>query len=324
MAENIDFDAAAQELLKALRGRRSQRALSRRMGFRTNVVYTWEAGRTYPGASRLLVLAELIGLDARACLARFYRVPPPWLAEAEDVTTPEAVAALLRHLAGDRPTVELARATGKSRFAVARILSGESEPRVPDLLRIVQALTARALDFVAAFVDPADLPSLAQAWQRLETSRRLAYEEPMAHAVLRVLELSAYHALPAHRDGFVAEHLGITPEAEARYLSLLQDSGQIEWQQGRLVPMEDSPVDTRRDRARAAALRAFWTRVALERIGQRDDDAYGYSLGTVSERDLERIRELHRRYFTELRSIVSGSHPAEVVLLANAQLVRLA
>jgi hypothetical protein len=36
----MDFDTTGRELLQALRGERSQVALSRRLGFSTNVVYT--------------------------------------------------------------------------------------------------------------------------------------------------------------------------------------------------------------------------------------------------------------------------------------------
>jgi hypothetical protein len=47
-------------------------------------------------------------------------------------------------------------------------------------------------------------------------------------------------------------------------------------------------------------------------------------LGTLAHADLERVRELHRRYFSELRSIIAESEPGEHVLLANVQLVHLA
>ncbi len=322
---NADYGAAAGELVRALRGPRSQRALSRRLGFSTNVLYTWEAGRTHPTGAGFLALVEQVGLDPRAALRAFYRLPPRWLSEgAPSLPLAETVARFLRDLAGDRPTVELARAAGKSRFAMARLLSGETEPRLPDLLRVVQASTLRLLDFVAAFADPARLPTLAGPWERLEASRRLAYEEPMSHAVLRVIELSAYRALPEHRPGFIAEHLGITAEAEARYLGLLEQSGQVELRECRYVPTEVGSVDTRRDPERAAQLRRFWTETALERFGQRDDDVFAFSLGTVSRRDLERVREVHRRYFEELRAIIGSSQPAESLLLANVQLIRLA
>jgi len=74
----------------------------------------------------------------------------------------------------------------------------------------VQGATLRLLYFLAAFVDPTSMPSVADAARRLEASRRIAYEEPFTHAVLRALELEAYRNLPRHVDGFIAEHLGLT------------------------------------------------------------------------------------------------------------------
>ena len=73
----MDYDQLASELIRALRGRRSQLAFSRRLGFRTNVVHTWEAQRRWPTASRSLRAAQRAGVDPRAALTRFYRTAPP-------------------------------------------------------------------------------------------------------------------------------------------------------------------------------------------------------------------------------------------------------
>jgi transcriptional regulator with XRE-family HTH domain len=319
-----DYEQIARELMRALRGKRSQPAMSRRLGFRTNVAYAWEAGRSYPTASGFLRAAQRCGIDVRRALESFYRAPPPWLSEGRSATNPRAVARLLSDLGAGRPVVVLAAAVGKSRFTVARFMRGDTEPRLPDFLRIVQGTTLRLLDFLSVFVDPARIPSVTEAARRLETSRRIAYEEPLTHAVLRVLELADYRALPAHTDGFIAGRLAITPAAERRYLALLQQSGQIELRGGRFVPTEVSAVDTRRDATKAAALRRFWTQVALERAGHRDDDVFAFNLGTIALHDLPRIQDLHRRYFAELRAIVAASEPAEALLLANVQLVRMA
>lgn len=319
-----DYERIAREMVRALRGKRSQPAMSRRLGFRTNVAYAWEAGRSYPTASGFLRAAQRCGVDVRRALESFYFAPPAWLREQTSATSPRAVAALLSDLGAGRPIAELAGAVGKSRFTVARFMRGDTEPRLPDFLRLIQGSTLRLLDFLAGFVDPARLPSVAETAHRLEAARRIAYEEPFTHAVLRVLELADYCALRVHRDGFIAARLGISAAAERRYLELLLQSGQIELRAGRFVPSEVSTVDTRRDADKAAALRRFWTQVALERAGKRDDDVFAFNLGTVALSDLERIRELHRRYFSELRAIVSNSEPAEALLLANVQLVRIA
>src|SRR5262245_28799725 len=79
--------------------KRSQMALSRRLGYKTNILYIWEAQKGAPTGAGFLRLAERCGVDVRQALVQFYRTPPPWLAE-HDPRSPEGVAALLDDLRG--------------------------------------------------------------------------------------------------------------------------------------------------------------------------------------------------------------------------------
>jgi transcriptional regulator with XRE-family HTH domain len=318
----MNYEKAASELLRALRGRRSQVAFSRRLGSRANVAYTWESGRRFPTASKALSAAARAGVDVRGAVTRFYRTGPAWLAHV-DPATPDGVAELLRDLRGRARIGDLAARTGRSRFRVSRWLRGDAEPRLPDFLRLVEATSLRLLDFLAAFVDPARLPSAAAAWAALERSRAAAYEVPWSHSVLRALELQAYRRLPRHQEGFLASRLGIPIEEERRCLDVLVRTGQVRKHRGRYVPGEVLTVDTRRDPAEGRRLKAWWARVALERLEADDEGLYSYNLFTVSEADLARLRELHLAYFRELRAIVAQSAPAERVVLANVQLLGL-
>jgi hypothetical protein len=319
----IDFELLARDFMRALRGKRSQPAFSKRVGYRTNVAYMWEAGRSQPTAAVALHAAQRAGIDVRSALARFYRVLPDWLAQYADPATDAAICALLEDLRAGRSIVQVASAIGKNRFAVARWFHGEAQPRLPDFFRLLEGVTLRLLDFVAAFVDPEQLPSVNAAWRQLETSRRAAYDAPWTHAVLRALELEAYRALPRHQRGWIAARLGITLQEERRCLALLAGTGQIRKGRGRWVAAEVSAVDTRRDPEAAARLRSFWARVGLERAQSDPNAVLSFNLGTLATRDLERVRELHRRYFSELRDIIASSQPGEQILLANVQLVRL-
>lgn len=320
----IDHARLAREFMRALRGKRSQAAFSRRAGYRTNVAYMWEAGRTSPTAAVTLAVAQRAGVDVRAALQRFYRVAPDWLRQADDLTTPAAICALLEDLRAGRPLVQLAAAVGKNRFAVARFVHGEAAPRLPDFLRLIDGMTLRLLDFVAAFVDPQGLPSVRKAWLKLESSRRAAYDVPWTHAVLRALELDAYAALPRHQRGWIAGRLSITQEEETRCLRLLAHTGQIKRRKGRWAVTEINAVDTRRDPEAAARLRSFWAQVGLERAASDPSAVLSFNLGTLADGDLERVRELHRRYFSELRTIIAESKTGDHVLLANVQLVHIA
>src|SRR5688500_20343654 len=91
---SLDYGQLGAELIRALRGKRSQMALSRRLGYKTNVVYLWEAQKGAPTGVGFLRLAERVGVDVRQALEQFYRTPPPWLLEHEPVSV-SGVAALL-------------------------------------------------------------------------------------------------------------------------------------------------------------------------------------------------------------------------------------
>lgn len=313
------YDVVAAQLIRALRGRRSQTALSRRLGYRSNVLYTWESARRWPTAARFLQFARLTGLDLRAIVKRFHGRMPARLARL-DLASRAGVAALLDELRGTRSIAELARALGCSRSSVSRWLSGRTEPQLPDLLMLVEATTLRLLDFIAELVDPARIDAIAERWQMLEASRRVARETPWAHAVLRALELQAYQQLPRHEPGWIARRLDLDAEAERSGLGALETTGQVHRRKGRFVPAAVMTVDTRRDLRAEHSVRAWSARMGLERMQQSGEGVFSYNVFTVSEADLARLQELQRTFFRQLRAIVAASEPAERVAIANVQL----
>jgi len=317
----MDYDRLAAEFLRSLRGKRSQRVACRKLGARSNVVHQWERGNSFPSASKALWVARKLGVDVGAALAEFYRVPPPWLATT-DPFTPEGIGVLLDDLRGGTSIVELARYSGKSRFAIARWLAGTSEPRLPDFLLMIERCSLRLFDFIEAFVDPRSLPSAVEPWRKLQVARRLAYDEPWSQAVLRALELQSYAAQPTHRAGWIAEQLGIEASTEERCLKRLQDSGQISFDGSHFRQESITALDTRQDPDAARKLRAWWLRQAATRVdaGQR---GMMYNLFGVSSADLARLRELQRAYLSELRSIVARSEPVEHVVLGADLLLEL-
>jgi transcriptional regulator with XRE-family HTH domain len=319
---SIDFEVLASELLRALRGERSQTAFARRLGYKSNIVYSWEAGRAFPTAAKALWAARRTGVDVQAALLSLYRTPPG--AVRLDPTTPEGVAQFLDDLRGRTTVQQLARSTGASRYAVARWLKAEAQPRLPDFLRLVEAASLRLLDLLGGLVDPEALPSVRDAWRELELARAATYHEPWSQAVLRALELAAYRALPRAEPGWLAQHLGIPLAREERALELLCATGQVQKTRRGYQPLgEGRVVDTRRDPEGAHALRVFWSEVALERLRARAEGLFAHSVLAVSERDLQRIRDLQKAYYQEVRTIVAQSQPVERVALLNWQLLPL-
>jgi len=318
----MDFERIASDWLRVLRGRRSQRGFSKRLGYRSNIAYRWEAGACFPSARELFAIAARFGLDveprARGFLGASRKEPG-----STELTRVEGIAAFLRDLRQDTPIVELARRSGFSRFSIGRWLKGEAEPRVPELLALVQAATFRAVDFVACFVDPRELPSAAEEWRALEAARTVAYDEPWSSAVLHALELRKYRALRRHRTELIAEHIGITKSEVERCLAALSSAKLVRLDRGRYVVDETRTVDTRADRKKSRALRAHWVEVALERLKADAAGTFGFNVMAISARDFGKLRELHRAYFRDMQALVAESEGSDHVVLFNTQLLSL-
>ncbi len=316
----LSFDAPSlvSQLVRALRGKRSQTALSRRLGYRSNVVYTWESGRREPSASELFRIVARTGGSPAAAFASF-----PVDLGGVKLTEPEGITALLGRLRGETRLVDLAARCGVSRYTLSRWLSGKSEPRASELLVLVEALTVRAIDFVTALAPAAELPAIAGAWRELRRRREVAFTHPWSHAILRQLETRAYAALRRHRSGWIAERLGIAADEEEAALAALSEAGLVRWKEGRFVtePIAvDTSAATEDERRR---LKLHWADAGRARIAAGEGGLFSWSVFAVSREDYAKLRSLHVRYMQELRRIVDESEPSEVVAVANVQLFAL-
>lgn len=319
----MNYERLASELIRELRGKRSQPALSRRLGYRANVVYLWESGRRFPKASDLFRLAARSKVEPSA-LSRWLGAPAPALTPTWSSRQSSQLLALLSP--GVRAS-ELSRASGVDRGTVARWLTGRTEPRLPAWLELVDKVAHRLVELVELFCDPARLSALSGLYQDLKAQERLAYDAPMSHLVMRALELAAYQALPRHEPGFIAAATGLTLSEEEHYLDELRQAGQVRRDRaGRYRIARVLTLDTRRDPERNRRLKQHFAATALDRLGKLRNDAkslFSYNLLCASSADLERIRELHIEYFERMRRIVAESKRADRVVLINQQLLLL-
>lgn len=317
-----DYEALSIELVRALRGRRSCAELSRRAGYRSNIAHRWESGHCWPTAARFIAAHRRVRPSGTSWLERFFHLRPAWLG-ARDPAAPEVVADFLQHLRGKTPVVRIAELAGRSRFTVARWLDGSAQPKLPELLLLVDVASRRLLDLLACFVDPAQLPSARAQWQRLQLAREAAYDRPWSHAVLRALELAGSARKMPEQAEWIAQRLAIGAGEVSDALKMLAATGQVRRTRRGFVPLPAMAVDTSQDPVRALDLKAAWTATALERMRAGADGSYGYSLFAVSRADLARLRDLHLEYVRAMQSVIAASTPSECVGLYCAQLLPL-
>jgi hypothetical protein len=321
-AQPTDYETVASELVRALRGKRSCAELSRRAGYRSNIVFRWEAGQCWPTAARFLALHARLRPNAASWITRFLHKSPDWSVDI-DPSSPAAVSAFLRHVRGKTPIVRLAALSSRNRYSISRWLEGSTEPKLPDFLRLVDACSRRLVDLVAALEDPTRLPSLRGRWQQQQLARKAAYDLPWSHAVLRALELADNPRGLGAQQAFIARKLGISSDAVREALRVLEAMAQIKKLRGRFVPREVSAVDTGSDPVRAQELKVAWTKTALDRLAAEAPGHFGWSVFAVSKADLVRLTNLHLQYVRAMREVIASSTRSECVGLYAAQLLDL-
>jgi transcriptional regulator with XRE-family HTH domain len=311
-----NFERPAQQFLKALRGKRSQGAFAKRLGYRANPITDWEHGRRCPTAQEALRAASLVGVKVEAAFLTFHPAP---LAGAPGRFE---LAAWLSALRGSTSISGVAERAGVSRFAVRRWLTGTAQPRLADFFRLVEAITGRLHDLVALMVPIEQVPSLSARHASALALRGAAYSAPWSEAVLRVIETAGYRGLAKHEPGYIARVLGISLEQERAALAVLVKAGSLKRKRGRYEYRDDETVDTRGDTDRVTHLLQHWTQAARERIPQRRQrDLFAYNVFAVSAQDLDAAREVLRRAFREVRTIAARSQPMEEVAILNLQLI---
>lgn len=321
LAQSPDiYDQCACETLRALRGERSQVAFARRLGYRGNPITDWENGRRAPTITETLRAAQVVGIETGPAFERLLQSSqgsscPPG--------TRDEVAAWLDALRGSTSNAALARSSGLSRHSVSRFLSGKSEPRFPDFLRLLDAASTRLEYFIDALVGVDNVPSLERRFEKLEAARRLALDHPWSEAVLRVLETSGYRRCRTPPARYVADKLGLT-EAEARVvLQALLQAGLVSKKGKRFEVSATLSVDTGNDPERLLVQRRHWGRVGQARLeASSSADWFAYNVIAVSREDSTRIEQLLRAAYREVRTIVAESKPEEVAALLTIHMVR--
>ncbi len=294
----------ARQLMVAVRGSRSQVQFSRWLGYRSNVAADWEGGHRFPTGAEALRACSRAGIDVHAALSTFH----PDSAQAWSAGD-EGLATWLRAIQGSTPNADLARRCGITRHRAGRWLRGQTRPRLPDLLGLIDGCTGRLADWVAALVPIERVPALHGRWRASHLARDLAWQQPWAVAIYALLE-SGVHRETA--PVVLSERFGLSVQDVREHRRTLESAGLIHADSGGLWSLPEAPsmrvpAGTPRQR-----LRMHWSEVARSRVAH-EADLYSWNLFGVSRADLARIRALHRAYYREVRSIVAASAPIETV-----------
>lgn len=294
------------------------------LGRRSNVAHTWENGHRYPSALEFHRVATRVGVDPVEAWRRFLGgQAPEWLTDDVDLESRETLGRLLGLLHRAGSLTALCRDNGFTRNAAVRWLRGESSPRLPDLLRFVQATTFRLADFAACWVDPAQLPSLSRRWVQLEAAREALAQEPTAQLVRLGVELWPLVPDRPPVASWLAGQLGLDVADVERSLDLLVTSGQLLERDGGYLVASTAPVEAKVPRV-GPSLKAHVAQLGTERVAAGEPEGtFSYAVFVVSDGDYEAARGILSEAYQRLRRLATASEPSERLVAVNLQLFPL-
>ena len=302
------MEQAARELIRAIRAHRSQVAFSRRLGYRGNVAAKWEGGHRFPTFAETLRAAERCGIDVPAALERFHAASAPHYA-------PEDISAWLSALRGRANQAALAERSGLSRQQVGRMLSGRSRGRLPEVMALLDAMTGRLPDLVGALVPIEKVASLAREAAVRTTLARLAVSHPWSPAAQAWLDTRKRVPVDTAPTELAAA-IGIEESEAAELLDVLVSAGAALRQRGAYRPAPPITVEVQATPEDFQAIRAHWARVGADRIARGvPGDLFSFNVFAIGREDLARVREAQRRFYREVRAIVSESPPEVPAML---------
>jgi DNA-binding phage protein len=273
-----------------------------------------------PSAAEVLAHSELCGVDVRRVLAEFH--PNVASAVATGTSAPE-LAAWLSALRGSQRLASVAQEAGMSRYSVGRFLAGQAQPRLPQFLALVEALTHRVEELVDGWVGIEHVPSLEPRFQRAKAAREAMLQRPVCLAVLCLLDTRPLRAAPLSKQLTELARVLERPAAEMEQcLELLAEGGVIGLSGGGYLPSASLTVDSRASKERESAVKGYWASVAqarAERAGPMD--VCSYNVFSIAKEDYAKLKQLQREFYRGARALIATSEPTDMAGLLMVQLV---
>jgi len=189
------MELRARTFLIDLRGDEPTSALSARLGYPSDVVAEWEAGRRWPTAGEFLRVCAARRIDVPAALRRF----DPQAASAFGTGQDDEVATWLQAVCDTADARRIARDIGRPAATVRRWLGGQVRPRLPEVLALVESATGRSEDLLQALLPRPAEPEAAPPSPQSARARTRDSHGRVADALDRARRLRA--AVSGRRGG---------------------------------------------------------------------------------------------------------------------------
>ncbi len=316
----MNYANIKKQLLLALRGELSAKALSVKLGFSFNQVHRWESGEKQLRWDEFVRLCDALSVPLEAAVSR--------MLFSESETSAHLTTNLIGLLRSRFPlwTIEdLAHRLNCHASVMKRYVRGEIFPDLEVVLAMIDLNHDWLGHFLLDLLPVSSNPEFRAQFEKEQRTALLTLREPLAQAIDACLVIRGYRELNAHDDAFIADQLGITPDEVKQILEQRLKLGILTQQaDGKFFPAYITMDTTSSDARSAAVTLQFWNKRAGDRIGDGEFLSRGaaksfsaYRVAAMSKPTMERANEILMRAFHEITTILEADNaiPEEVRIL---------
>jgi transcriptional regulator with XRE-family HTH domain len=317
MSAEFNFSVLSSELVRAVRGKRSQARVNLKLGHSFNRMYRWESGQQSISWMDFVQLCEVCKIDLAGILRKHFGFSAPL----------KNYGALVKILMGEQSGQQMASSLGVSSYVVRSWRSERTVPSLEKILLLIHVSMMIIPEFCAEFSVAEPLPSLRAIVKQRQEVKKLLYQYPWIEPAIVSLSLDVYLRQKGHPPGFLQERVGITHAQEEMMFAELLRLGVVEKKQGKysvLLPH----IDTRGNLQGSSQIRSYW----LEKTKKFVDaltalpkhTTIGYFVMPVSLEAQEKIRMAYYEFCNSVIAIVKAdTKPKEKVEILCCQLLDL-
>ncbi len=205
----IDYKSLSIELIKELRGKLTQRALSQKLGFSFNQIGKWEKGITQIKWADFLSMAQALEVPIETSIRRSF-----WNLKSEfsSITTLEAIDINVNSFTAPDQQFQLQR---------KKWILGVVQPDLPEVLQLIGTRSAVLLGWLSQFVDCCKLVTIKDHFAVFSKILETVMKNPLTVYVNAALMLEEYKTMDQHSDKWLAQHSACSVKALQQVLKLL-------------------------------------------------------------------------------------------------------
>ncbi|POB14479.1 DUF4423 domain-containing protein [Halobacteriovorax sp. DA5] len=303
---DFDFDELSQQLIRSIRGDKSQEWVNQKLGASSNIVHRWEKGHSKTSWEDFLSLCDIFKIDLKNILLSYLRYQD----------TLQEPSKLLDFIFSNKSLNDISSSCGITTSKLRRLKSGETGLCLNDFLQIVFGLDEmESMALVFELTSQKSIPLLDNYNKmRLEITKHY-FDNPNIGIVLICLDLPAYKKLSFHQDSFLAKATGLSIKEVNDILVICENNKLIEKVDG-IYRAGKIKISDRGSRQQMNDIRKFWLEKAIANIKDKSEkDAYGSMVFNASQSARQQIIALYLRFFEDFKKIVSEDTDEDVVTL---------